>query len=121
MPASKGYRFGVEWIGLNDNAGNSDNESEIAGYISTALLADLFSKDTAEVARDIVNFRKRQRRFRIHWHNNHATGAVPGEYTSKRAAEKAARQWKREMVAMELSAKDRRDARNEYQWEVIEI
>ena len=64
------YREGVEWIALNDNAGDDDPEKcgtdgeaqremigNIAGYISTLLLADLFGADPAMVAHDI--FRKR--------------------------------------------------------------
>lgn len=64
------YREGVEWIALNDNAGGDDPRTcrtdgeaqramreNIAGYVSTLLLADLFGADPALVAHDI--FRKR--------------------------------------------------------------
>ena len=56
------YRFGVEWIARNDNAGedlpgNADAEENVSTYISTALLADLFDKDTATVARDVMRKR----------------------------------------------------------------
>ena len=46
------YRFGVEWIALNDNPDHHSEwgsfmlqVEEVAGYISVALLADLFGKD----------------------------------------------------------------------------
>ncbi len=50
------YREGVRWIGWNDEGGESD-PNEIAGFISTLLLADLFGKPALEVAQDIVRFR----------------------------------------------------------------
>lgn len=33
----------IEWIAHNDNAGNGDSKNDIAGYLSTALAADLFA------------------------------------------------------------------------------
>ena len=51
------YREAVEWIAENDNAGNGDTLDEIAAYISTALVADLWRKDAADVARDIMRRR----------------------------------------------------------------
>lgn len=57
---SYSYRFGVEWIALNDNAGNGDSAEDVAGYISTALLADLFGVDTSKVAADIMRVRERE-------------------------------------------------------------
>ena len=57
----EGYRFGVRWIAENDDSGSADarNEEVVAGYISTLLLADLFHKQPADVAKDIVRWRKR--------------------------------------------------------------
>ena len=52
-----GYRFAVAWIAQNDNAGNGDSIEEIAGYVSTLLLADLAEKDPDKVARDIMQVR----------------------------------------------------------------
>lgn len=52
----RGYRFGVEWIALNDEPSEMDPE-EVAPLISVALLADLFGKTTAEVAEDVVQWR----------------------------------------------------------------
>ena len=51
------YRAGVAWIAFNDNAGEGDSIQEVAEYISTLLLADLFGADPYEVARDIVTRR----------------------------------------------------------------
>lgn len=66
--ARASYRFGVEWIAMNDDAGSmeametdADHEERVAGYISTGLLADLFGKTAESVARDIVRKRKQLR------------------------------------------------------------
>lgn len=53
------YRRGVEWIALNDEAGSSDAE-DVAGYISTLLLADLFGVEPERVARDVVRYRENE-------------------------------------------------------------
>lgn len=47
------YLEGVEWIALNDNSGSNDGVGEIAGYVSTLLLADLFGAEPERVAIDI--------------------------------------------------------------------
>lgn len=56
------YKFGVGWIALNDDPGSHDalDVDSVAGYISTALLADLFGLDPERVARDIVKYRERR-------------------------------------------------------------
>jgi hypothetical protein len=51
------YREAVEWIANNDNAGNGDTVEEIAEYISTALISDLWRKDALDVARDVARKR----------------------------------------------------------------
>lgn len=56
--ATKGYRFGVEWIALNDEAGEMSTD-EVAALISVGLLADLFGKTTEQVAKDVVKYRTR--------------------------------------------------------------
>jgi hypothetical protein len=56
MGKKQGYRFGVEWIGMNDEPLERDPEV-IATFISTALLADLYGKEPLEVAKDIERFR----------------------------------------------------------------
>jgi hypothetical protein len=56
----QGYKFGVAWVAENDNAGNGDSLDDIAGYVTTLLLADLFGKDSKDVARDIHEYRTRK-------------------------------------------------------------
>ena len=56
MARIKGYKFGVEWIALNESIGTLDAE-EAEGLISVALLADLFGKTPARVVRDVWEFR----------------------------------------------------------------
>jgi hypothetical protein len=53
----EGYKFGVAWIAENDGPGDNDNAETIAGYISVLLLADLFHKEAAAVAQDVVRYR----------------------------------------------------------------
>lgn len=48
----------VQWIALNDNAGEKDTVEDTAGYLTVALVADLFGKDTTEIARKVVYWRK---------------------------------------------------------------
>lgn len=48
----------VQWIALNDNAGEKDTVEDTAGYLTVALVADIFGKDTTEVARKVVYWRK---------------------------------------------------------------
>jgi hypothetical protein len=55
-------------------------------------------------------------RYRIDWSINHACGTLPGRYANEATAERAARCWKREMVALDDCP---RAARAEYQWEVV--
>jgi hypothetical protein len=55
----EGYRFAVRWIAENDDAGSPDarDEDTVAGYITTLLVADMFHKSPAEVAKDIIRSR----------------------------------------------------------------
>lgn len=57
--------------------------------------------------------------YRVLWDNGHASGMLAGAYRSRRAAETAARAWRREMVAIE-PAEDRAAARHAYSWEIVE-
>jgi len=50
------YWFGVEWIALNDEPDCLDS-TEVAGLVSTCLLADLFGCPANIVAADIVSKR----------------------------------------------------------------
>lgn len=56
MSAGK-YRAGVRWIAVNDEPGEQQ-VSVVAGFISVALLADLFGKTQEQVARAVVRERK---------------------------------------------------------------
>lgn len=49
---------GCEWIAMNDNEGAGDREADIAGYVSTCLLADLFGTDRAKLAKTIATIRR---------------------------------------------------------------
>jgi hypothetical protein len=50
--------------------------------------------------------------YKILWDNGHSCGALQGyTFTNRREAERAAREWKREMVAFENTAAGRREAR----------
>lgn len=57
-PRSPKWRFGVEWIALNDEPTERDPEA-VASLISVALLADLFGKTTEDVAKAVLQYRKR--------------------------------------------------------------
>jgi len=56
-------------------------------------------------------------RYQILWDNGHASGTLAGIYTNRRTAEREARAWKRDMVAIDENP---REAREAYSWEVIE-
>lgn len=57
MSKRASYREGVAWIALNDEPSDVDPDS-VASYISTMLLADLFGKEPADVAKAIVRKRR---------------------------------------------------------------
>lgn len=59
MAKKQGYKFGVEWIALNDAAGDDEPAEQMTGYISVALLADLFGKDAENVAKDVYAYRQK--------------------------------------------------------------
>mgnify|MGYP001591517291 CR=1 FL=1 len=58
MKNKKKYWEAVRWVAENDNAGNGDSEDDIAGYVTTLLVADLFDVDNKQVAADIVTERR---------------------------------------------------------------
>lgn len=60
-------------------------------------------------------------RYKIHWDNGHAAGELNEHFYTEKQAQRAARDWKREMVALEHDAPGRRAARTTYQWEIVEI
>jgi hypothetical protein len=43
----------ISWIAYEDNPGDGDGVEEIAGYISTILVADLFGLDAKALARRV--------------------------------------------------------------------
>jgi hypothetical protein len=51
------YREGVAWIAFNDDPENL-NPEEVAYYISSLLLSDLFDVEPERVGRDVVRKRK---------------------------------------------------------------
>jgi len=56
MPA-KGIKYAIEWIALNDAAGDNQSAEDMVGYVSVALVADLFDKSPEEIAQRV--FEKR--------------------------------------------------------------
>ncbi len=60
-------------------------------------------------------------KYAVYWDNDIDCGTFSGRFTSEKEAERWARNWKREMVAIEPTERERREARRVYQWEVIEI
>ena len=57
-------------------------------------------------------------KYKVLWSNAHASDVFPLIFPNKCEAERFARNWKREMVALEPYER-RRDARDEYEWELI--
>lgn len=60
MIAQPSYKSAVEWIALNDNPGVAELPETLEGYLTVALVADLFGVDLKRVAEDVANFRERQ-------------------------------------------------------------
>jgi len=40
----------IDWIACNDNAGSDDGPREIEGYVSTALVADVWKRRPQDIA-----------------------------------------------------------------------
>lgn len=55
-------------------------------------------------------------RYKVLWDNGHACDTLPDTFTNRRDAERAARDWKREMVAIDP---DPAEARQAYSWEIV--
>lgn len=51
------YKEAVDWIAFNDNAGSEDQCEDIQGYITVALVADIFGKEDSKVAADVARVR----------------------------------------------------------------
>lgn len=58
--------------------------------------------------------------YQVRWDNGNASGELPETYRSYKLAELAGKAWKRDMVSIEPTEKERRAAREAYQWEVRE-
>lgn len=59
---SPSYRFGVQWIAINDDPGSGDalDVESVRGMVSVLLIADLFGCDPLLVASDVVSERYRE-------------------------------------------------------------
>lgn len=53
------YREACQWIALNDSAG--DDDDDVQGFVTTALIADLFGVSDEKVAADVIRLRKKER------------------------------------------------------------
>ena len=58
------YRIAVEWIALNDGAGDTPNgmawsaaHDDVSGLVTVCLVADVFGKDQDLVADDVLRAR----------------------------------------------------------------
>lgn len=54
------YRDAVAFIALEDDPAAGPNTDEIVGYITTALVADMFGVDVERVARDVAKVRRQE-------------------------------------------------------------
>ncbi len=57
MAKRPSLREAVQWIALNDAAGDDDLPELMAGYISVLLVADLFGKEPIDIARRVYTER----------------------------------------------------------------
>jgi len=48
----------IDWIACNDNAGSDDGPTEIAGYISTMLVADVWKRRPQDIAERVYEVRQ---------------------------------------------------------------
>lgn len=53
----RGYKFAIQWIADEDNMGDDDPPDVLGGYVSVALVADIYGKDQDEVAKDVYKLR----------------------------------------------------------------
>lgn len=56
------YRDAIEWVALNDSAGDSDAlDPEVAGaLVSAVLVSDIFDVPSYKVGADIVHIRRKE-------------------------------------------------------------
>lgn len=60
---SASIRHAIQWIAVNDNPGddhpgNPDAERNVAGYISTLLVADIFNRKPERIAAAVMKIRR---------------------------------------------------------------
>lgn len=55
---SRRYRQYVEWVAMNDNDGANDSPEEIAGYVTTVMIAQVNGLKPERVAEDVANIRR---------------------------------------------------------------
>lgn len=51
------YRAAIEWIAINDSPGDAEPEEALRGYLTVALVADLFGLSCERVAKDVAALR----------------------------------------------------------------
>lgn len=56
MTIRASYKYGVEWIAVNDEPDEID-QGTVSEMISIMLLADLFGKPYFQVAADVIKYR----------------------------------------------------------------
>lgn len=56
--SAKGIKYAVRWIAENDESAETDAEV-LSGLATVLLVADLFGKDEADVARRVAAFKSR--------------------------------------------------------------
>ena len=56
-----GYKQAIEWIALNDSAGDDDalNPEIVSGLVTSVMVAELFDVDSLRVGEDIVKYRRK--------------------------------------------------------------
>lgn len=58
---AQGYPVAVAWIAENDSAGDKPVAEDIAGFISTLLVADLYGVNAERVAFDVIAYRAKHK------------------------------------------------------------
>lgn len=58
-PNTRAYWRAVVWIALNDSTADGDDETLIADYITTCLVADTFGGSPQSVATDVARARRK--------------------------------------------------------------
>lgn len=61
MSKRASYREAIEWIALNDGAGDPGwlDEESVSNQVTVCLIADLFDKKQEEIGKAVVTYRKK--------------------------------------------------------------